>query len=114
MPRTRNYIKELLWTIFGRSRGGVTRLKLVSIICNKPLNTNQLANKLGIDRRAVLHHVDVLERNNLIRREGRRFGAKIFVSSLMEVHMELLAEILRCVQKRNRIEITMNHPNKIT
>ncbi len=108
MPRTRNYIKEILWTIFGRSRGGITRLRMISIIRRRPLNTNQLANELGIDRRAILHHVDVLERNNLIKRDGNRFGAKLLVSGLMEVHMELLEEILRNLQKRKSIELSLN------
>lgn len=109
MPRTRNYIKELLWTVFGRSRGGVTRLRMISAIRHRPLNTNQLANELGINYRAIMHHVGVLERNNLIKRDGNRFGAKLLVSGLMEVHMELLEEILRHLQKRKSIELSLDY-----
>lgn len=100
MPRTKNHRKELFWNIFGRSRGGITRLRMISVIRKKPLNRNELANELGIDYRAILHHVDLLERNNLITREDRRFGAKILISNLMEAHIELLEEILRHIQKR--------------
>lgn len=112
MSRTHNYIRELLWDTFGRSRGGMTRLKMITAIRIRPLNANQLANELGINYRAISHHVEVLERSNLIRREGQKFGAKILVSNLMEVHMEFLEEILRHIQGRRDIQIGQNYSRR--
>ena len=85
--------KRLLWFIFAGSRGGLTRLKIVSKLKENPLNTNQLANELGLDYKAIQHHIKVLEKNNLITKAGEKYGVMFFISTFLEVNMETFDEI---------------------
>jgi predicted transcriptional regulator len=93
------YAKRLLWFVFAGSRGGVNRLKLVSIIKEKPLNANQLAKELGLDYKAILHHIGVLEKNNIITRVGEKYNVTYFVSNFLEVNMDSFNEIAEKLEK---------------
>jgi len=88
------YAKRLLWFIFTGSKGGLNRIRLVSVIRKTPLNANQLAKELGLDYKAIQHHVNVLEKNNLITRVGEKYGAIFFISTFLEVNLETFDEIV--------------------
>lgn len=85
--------KRLLWFVFAGSRGGLNRLKIISQLKQNPKNTNQLANDLGLDYKAIQHHIKVLEKNNLITKVGEKYGVLYFISTFLEVNMETLEEI---------------------
>ncbi len=85
--------KRLLWFVFAGSRGGLNRLKIISKLKENPLNTNQLANELGLDYKAIQHHIRVLEKNNMITKVGRKYGVAYFISTFLEVNMETCEEI---------------------
>lgn len=85
--------KRLLWFVFAGSRGGLNRLKIISKLRERPFNTNQLAGEMGLDYKAVQHHVRVLEKNNMVARAGERYGVAYFVSTYLEANMETLEEI---------------------
>lgn len=91
--------RRLLWFIFAGSRGGVNRLRIISALKDKPMNTNQLANELGLDYKAIQHHINVLEKNNLISKEGEKYGVTYFVSTFLEVNMETFNEIANKLDK---------------
>ena len=88
------YAKRLLWFVFTGSKGGLNRIRLISVIRKTPLNANQLAKELGLDYKAIQHHVNVLEKNNLITRVGEKYGATFFISTFLEVNLETFDEIL--------------------
>ena len=52
--------KRLLWFVFAGTRGGLNRMKLILALKNQPLNANQLAKELGLDYKAIQHHIKVL------------------------------------------------------
>ena len=85
--------KRLLWFVFAGSRGGLNRLKIISKLKENPLNTNQLANELGLDYKAIQHHIRVLEKNNMITKVGEKYGVAYFISTFLEVNMEAFEEI---------------------
>ena len=85
--------KRLLWFIFAGSRGGLNRLKIISKIKKSPLNINQLAKELGLDYKAIQHHIKVLEKNNLITKMGEKYGVVYFPSTFLDVNMETFDEI---------------------
>ncbi|HSA98345.1 MAG TPA: winged helix-turn-helix domain-containing protein [Candidatus Nitrosotenuis sp.] len=87
------YAKRLLWFVFAGSRGGLNRLRLVSVLKNTPLNANQLAKELGLDYKAIQHHVQVLEKNNLITKVGEKYNVTFFISNFLEANMESFDEI---------------------
>lgn len=86
-------VKRLLWFIFAGSRGGLNRLRIIAILKERPLNTNQLAKELGLDYKAIQHHIKVLEKNNLITPVGEKYGVAYFISTFLEVNMESFEEI---------------------
>lgn len=87
------HAKRLLWFVFAGSRGGLNRLRLVLAINDKPLNANQLAKELGLDYKAIQHHIRVLEKNNIITKAGEKYGVTYFISTFLEVNMETFEEI---------------------
>ncbi len=93
------YAKRLLWFVFAGSRGGLNRLKLVLAIKEKPLNANQLAKVLNLDYKAILHHVGVLEKNNLISRIGEKYNVTYFISTFLEANIESFNEIADKLEK---------------
>ena len=93
------HAKRLLWFVFAGSRGGLNRLKIMQIIKEKPSNINQIATELGLDYKAIQHHIRVLEKNNLISKEGEKYGITYFVSTFLEVNMESFDEIVQKLEK---------------
>ena len=93
------YAKRLLWFVFMGSKGGMNRMRLISIIRQRPLNANQLAKELGLDYKAIQHHIGVLEKNNLITRVGEKYGTTYFLSTFLEVNIEAFDEIVTKLEK---------------
>ena len=93
------HAKRLLWFVFAGSRGGLNRLRIISALKEKPLNMNQLAGELGLDYKAIKHHISVLEKNNLITKEGEKYGVTYFLSTFLEVNMETFDEIEKKLEK---------------
>ncbi|HUT05420.1 MAG TPA: winged helix-turn-helix domain-containing protein [Nitrosopumilaceae archaeon] len=91
--------KRLLWFIFAGSRGGLNRLRIIFSLKKKPLNINQLAKELGLDYKAIQHHIKVLEKNNLITKIGEKYGVTYFISTFLEVNMETFEEIAAKLDK---------------
>ena len=93
------YAKRLLWFVFAGSKGGLNRIRLISAIRKMPLNTNQLAKELGLDYKAIQHHLNVLDKNNLITKVGDKYGATFFISTFLEVNLETFDEIVTKLEK---------------
>jgi predicted transcriptional regulator len=87
------YAKNLLFYVFIGSRGGDNRIRLINSLQDSPKNANQLANELGLNYRAVQHHIEVLEKNNLITKIGEKYGANYFPSVFFETNIETYHEI---------------------
>lgn len=92
-------VKRLLWFIFAGSKGGINRLRIISTLKKTPLNTNQLAKELGLDYKAIQHHINVLEKNNLITKVGEKYGMTYFISTFLEVNIEAFDEIVKKLDK---------------
>ncbi|MDF2424724.1 MAG: winged helix-turn-helix domain-containing protein [Nitrosopumilus sp.] len=85
--------KRLLWFVFAGSRGGLNRLKIISKLKENPFNINQLAKELGLDYKAIQHHVRILEKNNMISKVGEKYNVNYFISTFLEVNMGIFEEI---------------------
>ena len=93
------HARRLLWFVFTGSRGGLNRLRIITVLKEKPQNTNQLANELDLDYKAIQHHINVLKKNNLISKEGEKYGITFFISTFLEVNMETFNEIANKLEK---------------
>ena len=77
-------IKIVFWLLFVGSRGGTNRIRIMSVLRNRPRNRNQLATELGLDYKNIQHHIKVLEGNNLVKKFGNYYGVTYCVSALFE------------------------------
>jgi predicted transcriptional regulator len=71
--------KRLLWFIFAGSRGGDNRMKIIDLLKDRPYNINQISESLGLDYKAIQHHILVLQKNNMITKMGEKYGVLYFL-----------------------------------
>lgn len=86
--------RNLLFFLFTSTRGGLTRLRIVMCLLEKPYNTHQLAQVLDLDYKAVQHHMKVLQKNNMISKIGEKYGAIFHLSSFLEINIGALDEAI--------------------
>jgi predicted transcriptional regulator len=88
-------LRRLLWFLLGGSRGGVNRARIMNRLHAKPSNQNQLAVDLGLQYKAIQHHVRILQRNSLIVGTGERYGMTYSLSPWLEARIEVFQEVCR-------------------
>jgi DNA-binding transcriptional ArsR family regulator len=88
------YAKNLLWMVFANSRGGQNRIRMVLALKKSPFNAHQLAKELGLNYRAIQHHIGVLEKNNLVSHVGEKYGITYFLSTFLEVNIAIFDELV--------------------
>lgn len=98
--------KRLLWFLFAGSRGGENRIRIIDLLKGQPYNMNQLAEALGLDYKAVQHHVGVLEKNNMVTRAGEKYGVLYFISNYLEANVEAFNEVRAAIDKKAKLSRT--------
>ncbi|HYC26450.1 MAG TPA: winged helix-turn-helix domain-containing protein [Nitrososphaerales archaeon] len=93
-------LKRVLWFVLGGARGGENRARMIHELSLRPMNLNQLAEKLGVDYRTVTHHAQVLRGNSLVVVQGEKYGAMYFLSPRLEVGMSSFREIVKSLRYR--------------
>ncbi len=86
-------LRRVLWFVLGGARGGENRARIIHELSVRPLNLNQLAEKLAVDYRTVTHHMQVLKDNSLVVSEGEKYGAMYFPSPRLEAGIVIFREI---------------------
>lgn len=87
-------LKQLLVYLFVGTRGAEMRMRLILALGQRPLNTNQLAEELKVDYKAVQYQLDVLTRNALVQTPNKdSYGALYFLTPLMERYMDYVRGI---------------------
>ncbi|MGC9175098.1 MAG: ArsR/SmtB family transcription factor [Thermoprotei archaeon] len=86
--------EHMYFWIFVGSRGGKMRLNIIQRLLERLANVNQLAKELNVNYRTVLHHLEILEKNGLIRSEGPKYGALYFVSDIVETNSDWFNSLL--------------------
>lgn len=86
-------MKRVLWYVLGGARGGGNRARIIHELSIRPLNLNQLAEKLSVDYRTVMHHANVLRVNSLVVVGGEKYGAMYFLSPRLQAGMDAFSEI---------------------
>jgi DNA-binding transcriptional ArsR family regulator len=85
--------KRLLFWLLEGTKGGPTRIQLLSILAKKPMNLHQLAHAAGLDYKTVEHHVELLEKNLVIDHVGSGYGKAYFVSDSVLQEKEVMNKI---------------------
>ena len=87
-------MKNLLWYLVAGTRGGETRGKIIELLNKKPSNANKISEILKLDYKTVRHHLEVLEKNNIIVAVNKgNYGAVYFLSELMESNIKVFGGI---------------------
>lgn len=87
-------LKRTLWFVLGGSRGGENRARIIHELSIRPLNLNQLAERLGVDYRTVTHHAGVLKSNSLVVTQGEKYGAMYFLSPRLQAGIGMFIEVV--------------------
>lgn len=95
--------RKLLLYLFTSTRGGFTRLRIIILLLQKPYNTHQLAQELQLDYKAVQHHMQVLEKNNMVTKIGEKYGALFHLSNFLEFNIQALDEAI------DKLDRKLNH-----
>jgi len=95
--------RKLLFYLFTSTRGGYTRLRIIMLLLENPLNTHQLSQELDLDYKAVQHHMKVLEKNNMVSKIGEKYGAIYHLSNFLEFNIRSLDEAI------DKLDRKMNH-----
>lgn len=74
--------KIFQWLVFG-SKGGKTRLLILRSLQDNPKNANSLAKDLGMDYKTIKHHIEMMQKNQLINVLGEGYGKAYFVNELL-------------------------------
>ncbi|MFY9299656.1 MAG: winged helix-turn-helix domain-containing protein [Candidatus Nitrosotenuis sp.] len=93
-------VQRLLLYVFTATRGGITRLQIIRLLSDKPMNTNQLAIVMGLDYKAIQHHLTVLEKNNLVTKVGERYGAIFHLSNYLEANISALEKSVTKLERQ--------------
>ncbi|MBI3022239.1 MAG: winged helix-turn-helix transcriptional regulator [Thaumarchaeota archaeon] len=89
-----SYLRQLLIYLFAGSRGAEMRMRIILALAERPANTNQLANDLGVDYKAIQYQLDVLMKNKLIETPMKQsYGALYFLTPIMQRHLDYVREI---------------------
>jgi len=84
-----------LWYVFGRSRGGPNRIRLVQALDDRPRNANQLAEALDLDYTTVRHHLDVLLQHDVVSKTDDEYDAVYEPSDPAREHWETIEKICK-------------------
>ncbi|HPR42315.1 MAG TPA: winged helix-turn-helix domain-containing protein [Candidatus Methanofastidiosa archaeon] len=85
--------KQILWWLFSGTKGGYNRALLLLETIKEPQNANQLSQSLGLDYKTVRHHLNVLEKNNVLECVGSGYGNCYFPREFDEVEKSTLNHI---------------------
>jgi len=88
-------LRRLLWFLLGGSRGGPNRARIIRRLRERPGNQNQVAEELGIQYKAVQHHMKVLVRNSLAVATGEKYGITYSLSPWLESHIKLFEDVCK-------------------
>jgi len=80
--------RRVLWQLLAASRGGPTRLQLLTLLREHPRNTNQLAVEAGLDYKTVEHHLRILRENGIVAPATEGYGATYVFTPEMWSHLD--------------------------
>ena len=100
--------KMMFWFLFVVTRGATNRIRIVSLLRKTPNNAHQISTEFRIDYKLVLHHLKILERDNLVKKMGNKYDVKYCVSTLFENSESVFDEIVDKLKKQHN-QVMLNY-----
>lgn len=85
--------RTLMMQIAG-TRGGPARLKILQLLIDKPLNTNEIAKRLSIDYKTAEYHVRTLEKSGFLSSSAKPYDSKHDISPLLRAYPSIMNELV--------------------
>ena len=86
--------RMILWLIIAGTRGGINRARILNLIKENPTNANKIATILKLDHKTVIHHIEILLKNDLISKDNKDYGSTYNLTQIMKDNQNVLAEIM--------------------
>ncbi len=85
--------KRFLFWLLDGTRGGPTRVRILSILDKRPLNLHQLALAAKLDYSTIEHHIRLLQKHSIVESIGSGYGCLYALSDLPPVHDYVIERI---------------------
>ncbi len=89
--------KKLLWWIFGVTKGGPVRAKIVKLLHERPRNANQLAQILKMDYTTIRYHLNILVKHQIVEASEHTYIVMYFITENMMEHWDEFLKIYRSI-----------------
>jgi DNA-binding transcriptional ArsR family regulator len=84
----------VLWQALAGTRGGPNRARILQALDERPRNPNQLAEDLDLAYNTIRHHLEVLERNEIVASSDADYGTVYMPSDRAREHWNTVEEIM--------------------
>lgn len=102
--------QTLSYLILGQ-KGGENRIQIIKLLQERPYNLNQLAEILKLNYRTIKHHIEMLEKNDLVNSSHTgSYGEVYFLSPQMEGNTEILEDIINKFYTSNKLRDFTSSP----
>jgi predicted transcriptional regulator len=85
--------RRLLLFLLGGSRGGENRARIIRRLRARPSNMNQLAGDLGLQYKAIQHHIRILMKNSILVASGEKYGTLYSLNPWFEAHIDVFEQV---------------------
>ncbi len=90
--------KKLLWWIFGVSKGGIIRAKIVNLLNERPCNANILAKNLKVDYTTARYHLNILLKHSIVEASKDTYIVMYFLTDEMMESWEEFEDIFKKIE----------------
>lgn len=91
--------------MIGGTRGGYNRARIIKALNDAPLNANQMSTHLGLDYSTIRHHVEVMEKNDIITTLGDGYGMVYMLTENMIENYDFFEEIWNKIVDKNKSNV---------
>ncbi len=86
--------KKLIWWLLIATRGGKNRCQIIKLLKEKPMNINQLSEKLNLNYRTIRHHIKILFDNRILIKKGDGYGSIYFLAPYYVKNYKIIEDVL--------------------
>ncbi|MFB6107789.1 MAG: winged helix-turn-helix domain-containing protein [Haloplanus sp.] len=79
-------MEKALWYLLAGTRGGKNRARIIRALAERPLNANQLSERLDLEYNTVRYHLDKLADHDVVEPSGDDYGKLYFLTDRFERH----------------------------